>query len=126
MKVWILSLCGLLSFLIVGYLVQIYLDKSADRLNQKLATVEPDLVARDWDQSLRKLKSVKNNWKKTKPFWAVLTNHKEMDLVEEALIKTIKAISSKSYVDAQINLGVLRDFVNHIPERERFSIVNVF
>ena len=126
MKVWILSLCGLLSFLIVGYLVQTYLGKSAARLNQKLAAVEPDLAARNWDQSLKKLKSVQNDWKKIKPFWAVLTNHKEMDLVEEALIKTIKAISSKSYPDARINLGVLRDFINHIPERERFSIVNIF
>lgn len=126
MKVWILSLCGLLSFLIVGYFVQTYLNESANRLNQKLVTIEPDLAARDWDQSLKKLKSVQNSWEKTKPFWAVLTNHKEMDLVEEALIKTIKAISSKSYPDARINLGVLRDFIKHIPERERFSLVNVF
>ncbi len=126
MKVWIISLCGLLSFLAAGYLVQTYLDKSADRLNQKLAAVEPDLTIMDWGQSLQKLKSIQKNWEKTKPFWAVLTNHKEMDLIEEALIKTIRAVSSKSYADARINLGVLRDFIDHIPERERFSIVNVF
>lgn len=126
MKVWILSLCGLLAFLVLSNLVQRYLDESAGRLNQKLAAIEPDLEAQNWDQSLLKLKSIQNTWEKTKIFWAVLTNHKEMDLIEEALIKTIKAVSSESYADARISLGVLRDFIKHIPEKERFSIVNVF
>lgn len=126
MKVWILSLCGLLAFLVLSNLVQRYLDESAGRLNQKLAAIEPDLEAQNWDQSLLKLKSIQNTWEKTKIFWAVLTNHKEMDLIEEALIKTIKAVSSESYADAWINLGALRDFIKHIPEKERFSIVNVF
>ncbi len=126
MKILLISFCGLLTFLILGLLVQSYLDDSADFLNQKLAKVEPEIQSHNWKQSLIILKSIENSWKKTKPFWAVLTNHKEMDLIEEALIKTIKAVSCKSYTDALINLSVLRDFINHIPEKERFSIVNVF
>lgn len=126
MKVWILSLCGLLAFLIIGDLVQTYLSKSADRIDQQLGAIEMNLKARNWHKTLTGLKSVRNAWEKTKPFWAVLTNHKEMDLIEEALTKTIKAVSSMSYTDAQINLGVLRDFIKHIPEREQFSIENVF
>lgn len=126
MKVWLLSLCCLLAFLCAGYLIQSSLDRTADQVNQQLDEVELELQARDWDKSLRKLKTVQNNWEQIKPNWAILTNHKEMDLIEEALIKTIRAILCRSYHDAMINLGSLRDGIKHIPERERFSLVNVF
>ncbi len=126
MKVWIISLGCLISFLIVGSLVQSSLERAADRLNHQLTKVERELVARDWEQSLRELDKLQKSWEKTKPYWAVLTNHKEMDLIEEALIKTIKAISSQSYADARIHLGLLHGFIKHIPEREKFSLVNVF
>lgn len=126
MKVWLISLGCLFSFLVVGYLVQSSLDRTADRLNQQLDVVEAKLIARDWDQSLRELDRLRKVWDEVKPYWAVLINHKEMDLIEEALIKTIKAISSESYADARIHLGLLRGFIKHIPERERFSLVNIF
>ena len=126
MKIWLISLCGLLTFLILGLLVQSYLDQSADFLSRKLTGVEPDLKSLNWDQALNKLDSFAKAWKRTKPFWAVLTNHKEMDLIEEALIKTTKAVSTESYTDALINLSVLRNFIKHIPDKERLSIVNVF
>lgn len=126
MKVWIISLFGLFVFLILGFSIQSYLYDSADFLNQKLAKVEPDLENNNWEPALMKLKSLENAWAKTKPIWAVLINHKEMDLIEETLNKTIKAVFCKSYTDALINLSVLRDFIRHIPEKERFSMVNIF
>ncbi|MGE5604951.1 MAG: DUF4363 family protein [Bacteroidota bacterium] len=126
MKVWLLSLGCLISFIVGGYLIQSMLDRTAAQLNQELGEVELKLNAGDWDQSLLKLKTVRKNWEKVKPYWAILTNHKEMDLIEEALIKTIRAALCKSYNDAMINLGSLRDSIKHIPERERFSLVNVF
>lgn len=126
MKVWIISLCGLLIFLFLGFSVQSYLYESADFLNQKLAEIEPDLKTGNRELALTKLKSFARAWAKTKSIWAVLTNHEEMDLIEEALTKTTRAVSCKSYTDALINLSVLRDFIRHIPEKERFSIVNIF
>lgn len=126
MKVWLLSLGCLISFLIGSYLVQSWLDRTADQLNQQLDEVELKLNAGDWDQSLLSLKKVRKNWEKAKPYWAILTNHKEMDLIEESLTKTIRAASCKSYTAALIHLGVLRDSIKHIPEKERLSLENVF
>ncbi len=126
MKVWLLSLCFLLFFLIGGYQVQSSLNRIADQLNQQLGEVELKLSSKDWDQSLSKLNSFRKNWEKIKPYWAVLSNHKEIDLLEESLTKTIGATSCKSYVDALIHLSVLRDSIKHIPEKERFSLINVF
>ena len=126
MKVWLLSLGCLIFFLYGSCLIQSSLDRTADRLNQQLGEIELELIARDWKQTLLKLNTFQQNWEKVKPYWAILTNHNEMDLVEEALIKTIRATLCRSYNDAMINLGSLQDGIKHIPERERFSFVNVF
>lgn len=126
MKVWLLSLGCLIAFLIGCYLVQSSLDRTADQLNQQLGEVELKLNTGDWDQSLLRLKKVRKSWEKVKPYWAILTNHEEMDLIEESLTKTIQAASCKSYADALIYLGVLRDSIKHIPEKERLSLENVF
>lgn len=126
MKAWLLSLCGLTAFLIAGSLVQSSLNRTANRLDRQLAEVEEKLAAGDWEQVSSGLKKVQNTWDQTKTYWAIVTNHREMDLIEEALIKTIKASSSKSYADTVINLGALRQSIKHIPERERFSTVNIF
>lgn len=126
MKVWLLTLGCLISFLIGSYLIQSWLDRTADQFNQQLDEVELNLNAGDWDQSLLSLKKVRKNWEKVKPYWAILTNHKEIDLIEESLTKTIRAASCKSSTDALINLGILRHSVKHIPEKERLSLENVF
>lgn len=107
-------------------MVQSYLDRSADFLNRKLSEIEPYLKSLNWNQTDIKLKSFTKDWERTKLYWAVIINHKEMDLIEEALLKTIQAVAGESYIDALINLSVLRNFIKHIPEKERFSIVNIF
>ena len=126
MKVWLLTLGCLISFLFGSYLVQSWLERTADQFNQQLDEVELNLNAGDWDQSLLSLKKVRKNWEKVKPYWAILTNHKEIDLIEESLIKTLRAASCKSSTDALINLSILRHSIKHIPEKERLSLENVF
>lgn len=126
MKVWLITLCGLLAFLILSLMIQSYLDQSADFLSRKLSEIEPDIKSLNWNQTDIKLKSFTKDWERTKLYWAVITNHKEMDLIEEALLKTIQAVAGGSYTDALINLSVLKNFIKHIPEKERFSIVNIF
>lgn len=126
MKIWFSSLCCLFIFLAAGYLAQASLDQTARHLDHKLAEVELNLHAGNWDQSLRSLNQVSQSWNKTKPYWAVLTNHNEIDLIDEAFTKTVSSFSAKSYIDALIHLSALRDSIKHIPEKERLSLVNVF
>ena len=105
MKAWLLSLCGLSAFLIAGYLVQSSLNQTARiAFDRQLAEVEEKLAAGDWDQVTSGLKKVsKYFWDQTK-FWAVVTNHKEMDSNRRGLaVKRSKASSCKSYADAAIN-----------------------
>ena len=126
MKIWFYTLCFLLTFLAAGYLAQSSLDRTAKHLDHKLGEVELNLRAGNWDKSLQILTKVSQSWEKTKPYWAVLTNHKEIDLIDEALTKTLSSFSGKSYIDALIHLDTLRDSIKHIPEKERLSLVNVF
>jgi hypothetical protein len=126
MKVWISAMIGLALFIGLGIYVQIRLEKTS--LNFTKETKELDTVLKDqqWQPALKKLTQFENKWKKTKPFWAMLIIHREMDSIDEALIRTKKAIQSKNASEAQMELGSLEHYIQHIPERERFSLVNIF
>jgi len=126
MKIWFSSLCCLFTFLAAGYLAQASLDRTARQLDHKLDEAELNVRAGNWDQSLQILNNAKQSWDKAKPFWAVLTNHKEIDLIDEALTKTLSAASGKSYIDTLIHIETLRDSIKHVPEKERLTLINVF
>jgi hypothetical protein len=67
----------------------------------------------------------KKEWQKTKLLWAMLIIHREIDSIDEALIRSMKATQSKNYSEALIELNILKHYFKHIPEREKFSLVNI-
>ena len=126
MRTWLLAMLGLIIFSCIGLLVQTYLEKSTSALDQKLSQVERDIQNHRWDEGLKNLSSIKHSWGENKPFWAVLLNHHEIDLIDQAMVRTIKTISAQSKTDAHIELGVLRQLLQHIPEREELNLINIF
>jgi len=126
MKIWLISLAILSSFIILGIFFQNNLQKSSARLTAELRRIETLVEDGRWNRSNSKLIAFKNNWRKTKSIWAIFTHHQEIDYVEEALSKAAAAVRSRSEADSLIELGVLRHFLTHIPQRERFNITNLF
>jgi hypothetical protein len=126
MRVWLISLFGLLVFIGISLWVQYYLEVNTNRLEQKLNRVETSLNSQQWDQADSGLKTVHKTWQKIKPIWSLLLLHSEIDSIDEAMVRTINAVASQNISNARIELGSLQQFVKHIPEREKFSLVNVF
>lgn len=126
MKVWISAMIGLALFIGLGIYVQIQLEKTSLSFTKETKELDTVLKDQQWHPALKKLTLFENKWKKTKPFWAMLIIHREMDSIDEALIRTKKAIQSKNVSEAQMELGSLEHYIQHIPERERFSLVNIF
>jgi hypothetical protein len=125
MKVWISAMAGLVIFIGLALYVQVQMQNTSDKLAQEIEKVNITLRFQQWDLSLAKLKIVKQKWERTKPFWAMLIIHREIDSIDEALIRAMKAIQSKNDSEAQMELGSLQHYIQHIPERERFNLVNI-
>ena len=126
MRVWLLTMAGLVLFIIAAFLVQSNLEKTTRHLNVQLEKASSALQARQWPQSKQALKALDQDWKRTRPYWAILLNHKEIDAIEQALTRTQKAVESRSFDLATVEIGTLKYFLDHIPERERLNAINVF
>lgn len=126
MKTWLFALLGLIIFVILGILNQWILDKNTDRLAEELKTVAQAIHGQKWQVASQNLKSVQKNWRKLKPTWSLLLHHREIDNIDQALIKTERAIRAKSYPEAEVEQGSLENYVEHVPKREEFNLVNIF
>ncbi len=126
MKVWVIAMVGLILFISLGIYTQTRLTKTAQHFTREIKYIDALIEQQQWKRAAKKLILFQNQWKKIKPFWAMLIIHREMDSIDEALIRTEKAVQSKKSSEAQMELGSLKHYIQHIPERERFSLVNIF
>lgn len=126
MKVWVIAMVGLILFISLGIYTQKQLIKTSQHFTKEIKNINALIEQQQWKPAAKKLIVFQNQWKKTKPFWAMLIIHREMDSIDEALIRTKKAVQSKNSSAAQMELGSLKHYIQHIPERERFSLVNIF
>ena len=125
MKIWLISMAGLIIFIGLAVWVQYNIQNTSGQLDQTLKKVAISLTHKHWDQTLERLQAIKHSWQKIKPLWAMLLHHSEIDSIDQALIRTMKTTQSKNYSEAQMELGSLQYFIRHIPEREKFSLVNI-
>jgi hypothetical protein len=125
-KTWLLSLAGLVVFIVLTIFVQNNIQTSANRLDQEIKRIEKQLSIDSWQAAHEQLSRLASSWQRIKPFWSVLLNHREIDSIDQALVKTKKALLSKDLPATQIELGSLRHFLKHVPEREALNLVNVF
>lgn len=126
MKVWVIAMVGLILFISLGIYTQKQLAKTSQHFTKEIKNIDALIEQQRWNPASKKLIVFQNQWKKVKPFWAMLIIHREMDSIDEALIRTEKAVQSKKSSEARMELGSLKHYIQHIPERERFSLVNIF
>jgi DNA-directed RNA polymerase specialized sigma subunit len=125
MRTWLISVAGLIIFIGLALFVQHQIQNTSKQIDQAIKRIDVSLTHKHWDQALEKLQNIERRWKKTKSLWAMLLNHHEIDSIDQALVRTMKATQSKNYSEAQMELGSLQHFIRHIPEREKFNLVNV-
>jgi hypothetical protein len=125
MKTWVITMAGLILFIGLAVLVQNNIQNTSEQLDQTLEKVTISLTQQHWEQTLKRLQVIQHRWQKIKPLWAMMLHHSEIDSIDQALIRTMKATQSKNYSEAQMELGSLQHFIRHIPEREQFNLVNV-
>lgn len=98
---------------------------SADRLDTHIENIEKTVSDGNWTGAEQSLLDIQRVWSKTQDLWSALLDHAEMDNIDATLSKLEKYIKSR---DKALTLGeasLLKLYVKHIPEKEKFNISNV-
>ncbi len=125
MKAWLYAILGLIIFIALSFLNQWFLEKNTHGLTIHLEQVEKAIQSKKWDEAGRGLQSIQKKWRKIKPVWSLLLHHQEIDAIDQALIRTVKAVQSKDDTTSRVEQGSLANYIEHIPKREKFSLVNI-
>jgi hypothetical protein len=102
------------------------LRNDANNLGEKISTIEKSTKQEDWSMAEKNLNSVIDEWPKVENKWSVILDHAEIDNIEDALIKVAAFIKAKDSTSALAELASLKNFINHIPEKEAFNLKNIF
>ena len=77
-------------------------------------------------ESIVAREEVQEKWDKTKNKWAALIDHQEIDNIEETMHRVEMLIGDpEEKVELLSELNKLGFYLEHIPEREAFSLENV-
>ena len=105
-----------------------YLKNSSQYLIEQLNNLKDKI--KDESHNFKELKKEANKiykeWKKTDGKWAMLILHSELDLIETSLIKMKTQITENNLDIALEELETSIFLINHISEKERFCLKNVF
>lgn len=110
----------------ISYMSHTILHKTSRALAEEIARVEDYAVSNDWSSAAESLKKVQEKWAGTKKIWAMLIDHFEIDNIEITLTRVEQFILCKDASSALAEASALMKYVRHIPQKEAFSLENIF
>jgi len=108
-----------------GYYCDKLLTSTSKDIDTTAASLEDFVKGEKWNEADEKLSQMHENWSKTEPKWAMLIDHFEIDNIDNSMTRMSKFIETKASDDALAELGALRQYIQHIPQKNALSLKNV-
>lgn len=125
----IIIIISILIIIFAGSIItQMYLNKTSALLIDKLENIKSDIENEKFDREKvsQKAKEMYSEWEKINEKWSVIILHDEIDLIETALIKMKAEIKSGEIEDSMAEIDTSIFLLNHIKEKEKTSLKNIF
>ncbi len=126
MRIYVTVLVALLLVLSVSFITPYSLDTSASKILAGFGELEKAINHDNWEEASAGINIAEKLWNKDKGWWAVVIDHQEIDHIDMALIRTKEYISKQDRAMASGELAVLRQMLEHIPQKEQVNLKNIF
>lgn len=119
---------SLLAALIVGFSLyaQSYLHTESKKLEGHIEGIEYSIKTGNWQKAETELTEMKEKWSGTQNIWAILVDHIEIDNIDYTMSRFTEFIKTKQHAFALAEASSLMQYVKHIPQKESFSLQNIF
>ncbi|HHV99493.1 MAG TPA: DUF4363 family protein [Clostridiaceae bacterium] len=130
MKVWVKAVILIAAILIIivvsSMFVHNYLKSSSQKIINHIENIEENTRNNDWHKAEEIVSTLESLWSDTKSKWSVLIDHNEIDNIDESLTRVSSYIEEREKKLALAELSLLKQMVQHIPEKEALALENVF
>ena len=127
MKYTIIIILIILIFSITAcYFSHKFIHNNGRELSTQLDELKSDLLNKNKDKALTKANNIYNKWNDSSSKWAIIVQHQELDYIEKEMTEMNANIHVDEFYNAYVSLEKVLFYINHLIEKENFSIKNVF
>lgn len=130
MKDIIIVIFVLIAIFCCNMLVQKHLENTSQRVISKLEVLKEKTIEMKDTEEREELKKhfaeIENEWNRVHKTWSIIVMHEELDNIEEALIKTKSSINDGDLENSLAEIETAMFFINHVLEREKVTLENIF
>jgi len=126
MKIYIAVIAVLLVVLAFGIYTVNSLESDTQQMMTGFGSLEKDIAAGNWSTASKGMDQVQEKWSTHKGWWAIVIDHQEIDNIDMSIARMTKYIELKDRPMASGEASVLKQLLEHIPEKEKINLKNVF
>ncbi len=112
------------------FLTQSYLETSVNEMKLELETLKIEaLKCKESDERStleNQFNKTEEKWNKINSVWSIIIIHEEIDNIEESLIKAKSSIFDGQLEEALEEIETAMFYINHVREREKIELKNIF
>ncbi|MDI6906563.1 MAG: DUF4363 family protein [Thermoanaerobacterales bacterium] len=98
---------------------------TADELGMRIDRVQALVKQERWQEAERALDGLGGRWEKSKKWWTAFVDHQEIDNIDFSIVRIREYLWAE---DEELALGeaaALKKMIEHIPEKESFTLENI-
>lgn len=128
MKETIIIISILIIIFTCSIVTQRYLNRTSDLLVDDLKEIKQNIENKDLDEKelAKKAEEMYEKWEKINAKWSIIVLHDEIDLIETSLIKMKAFVKAEEIEECMAELDTSIFLLNHIKEKEKTSLKNIF
>jgi hypothetical protein len=109
-----------------GIYTEIYLFNSAEQINADIVLLNNNIINNNWKNAKKNYDKLTINWDKTENTWDLIVDHQERDKITISLAALEQYINTENKSLSLGELNILKKLIEHIPEKEKFCLKNIF
>ncbi len=113
-------------FLLAGWGNYALLKKDAETLSDTAKKIQVSVQTGNWEEAEGHLTKTLKTWEKSKKYWPMLVNHREMDQIDEIINRLKSYLENQDSSMSMAELYNLIFYIKHIPEKESLNLRNIF
>ncbi len=125
----IIIIISILTIILIGtFVTNNYLDKTAKELIKELETLKNSIKENNSikQELIQSIEEIYNKWRRINKKWSNIVLHEEIDSIEISIIKIKSKIKMGNLEESIEDIETSIFLLNHIREKEKISLKNIF
>ncbi|MFZ7132985.1 MAG: DUF4363 family protein [Eubacteriales bacterium] len=126
MKIFVISSIIIFICLLTGIFLFYYVQNTSMTYTHKIEEIKALVGKELWEEASNELLDLDKKWQDTEKVWKTVIEHAELDNIQKTFASVKEYIREEEKPHSLAELADLKFFINHILEKEKLNLQNIF